>query len=255
MKTTGKLSILLVDDEKHLLTTLGEYLEFSGYEVRPARSGEEALTDMDQKTPDIIILDIGMAGMGGLGFLKAISRDDGTPRCPVLILTAKVGMESFFSGLAVDGFLAKPCPEHIVLEKVEEILARKRAGAGGARRKVLIVEDDPFAMGNLRAVFEDGGFAVETVANGAEVMVEAALTQPSVVVINEVLAGTSGREVAALLAAMPSTRKLPVVIYDESHMPESRRSAHTGPAGRMERFVPSATPEVIRRAVEELLGA
>jgi CheY-like chemotaxis protein len=120
---------------------------------------------------------------------------------------------------------------------------------------VLIVEDDPSAMGHLREVFEGGGFVVETVANGAELLVKAAVTQPHVVVINEVLSGMRGSEVASLLAAMPSTQKLPVLIYDESWLAEGRRSSRTGGgAGRIERFVSSATPEVIRRVVEDMLG-
>jgi len=122
-------------------------------------------------------------------------------------------------------------------------------------KRVLIVEDDVAAMGRLREVFEKGGFAVEMVINGAEAMVKAALSQPDAVIINEVLNGMRGSEVSSLLRALPSTQKLPIVLYDETHRVDGHEPPHDHAVGRKELFVPSTRPEMIRKAVEKLLSA
>ena len=66
--TTRKEHILLVDDEKHLLVSLRDYLTFEHFTVTTAQSGEEALEVLERITPDLIVLDISMPGMGGMGF-------------------------------------------------------------------------------------------------------------------------------------------------------------------------------------------
>ncbi|MBV5332248.1 response regulator, partial [bacterium] len=70
---TNKRKLLLVDDDPSLLETLGDFLTFEGYEVLCAASGEEALVKMRPFQPDLIILDMGMPGMGGTGFMDRIT--------------------------------------------------------------------------------------------------------------------------------------------------------------------------------------
>jgi len=247
---------MLVDDHKNLLTTLGEFLAFKGYAVLKAASGEEALAQLRRQTPDLIILDIGMPGMGGLGFLKRVSAEGGGIAYPVLVLTAKAGMEEFFDTLPVEGFLAKPCPMHVVEEKVREILAKRRAGAESSKCRVLIVEDDSQAMASLRQAFEiRDRFVVEFADNGADALARATLAQPNVVVINEVLTGMSGSKLATLLGSVPSTQHIPVVLHDESHLMDGRRFFQSSVSGRKEKYLSTSDPDLVRRAVEELLEA
>ena len=75
--TTTQPSVLLVDDDTSLLVTLSDFLKFEGYHVVTADSGEEALRRLEEIRPDLIILDMSMPGMGGVGFLKAISSSGG----------------------------------------------------------------------------------------------------------------------------------------------------------------------------------
>lgn len=86
----NKRKLLLVDDDQSLLETLGDFLSFEGYEVLCAVSGEDALIKMRPFQPDLIILDMGMPGMGGTGFLDRITQPDGHTLYPVLVLTARV---------------------------------------------------------------------------------------------------------------------------------------------------------------------
>lgn len=123
----GKL-LLLVDDCEDLCTTLSDALTFEGFKVVCTYSGEMALRQLAAVTPDLIILDVTMPGMGGLGFLTRIVDSAGIPKWPVLIFTARYTMEAFFSETSVDGFLPKPCDLDTLLLEIHRILfARRRA--------------------------------------------------------------------------------------------------------------------------------
>jgi DNA-binding response OmpR family regulator len=252
-----KQRILLVDDHKHLLTTLGDFLAFEGFEVVPASSGEEAMLALDEGRPDLIVLDIGMPGMGGLGLLKRIS-EGGTPKFPVLVLTARATMEEFFGTIPVDGFLAKPCSEEKLLGKIREILGRRGITddlAFGQGRRLLLGEDDPLMVSKIKKGFDEShtGFVFDIAANGPEVLEKASSFHPDVIVMNEILHGMNGSEVAYILGSMVKTRAIPVVLYDETHSLDSDRIYRCRVSGRREEFVQSADADVLLRAVEEVL--
>jgi len=91
--------------------------------------------------------------------------------------------------------------------------------------------------------------------NGAEVLVKASLMQPDAILINDVISGMTGGELSSLLGAMPTTQRIPVVLYGERHLADPHRHPHGAATGRKERFVPTTTPEAIRHSVEELLAS
>ena len=74
-----KRHILLLDDDPSLRRTLGDFLRFEGYDVVTAESGEKGLEALKVQRPDLIILDMSMPGMGGIGFLKSILDENGKP--------------------------------------------------------------------------------------------------------------------------------------------------------------------------------
>jgi DNA-binding response OmpR family regulator len=125
----GQERILLVDDDVHLLTTLGDYLTHKGYLVETAQSAEEAIQQLHGSNPDLIILDMSMPGMGGIGFLRhqAVAADSGG--FPVLVLTARTAMQAFFDEVDVAGFLTKPCPGERLLDSIRGILKISRSAA------------------------------------------------------------------------------------------------------------------------------
>ena len=67
-----KRKILLVDDDASLLATLGDFLESEGYEVAKAASGEKALAMLRISQPELIVLDMSMPGIGGMGVLDEL---------------------------------------------------------------------------------------------------------------------------------------------------------------------------------------
>jgi CheY-like chemotaxis protein len=81
-------SVLIVDDSDDASEPLAKYLERSGYEVRRARDGEEALVDVIRHQPDVILLDLFMPNMNGATFMNLIRSYVRLQPIPVVVLTA-----------------------------------------------------------------------------------------------------------------------------------------------------------------------
>jgi len=221
MKKESRKLILIVDDNKTLLKMLSDFMTFKGFDVVVAETGEEALEKIATNVrPDIILLDISMPGMGGIGFLRRIMLSNGTMQYPVLVFTARATTEDYFRGVPVDGFVAKPCDKVLLVSKIEEILEKHK---NAARKTVLLGEDDPVVAGRLVKAFQNVGFEVEEAATGAEVVEKAVVCLPDAVLMRQVLTGMNGDSVAAILQAMPRTQSIPVVLYDESRVPMTKK--------------------------------
>ena len=83
-------TILLVDDEPHVLRTVGDLLIFKGYDVDTVSSGPEALEYVRKHHPDLILLDIMMPGMDGGEVAQIMRKDDRLATVPIIYLTAVV---------------------------------------------------------------------------------------------------------------------------------------------------------------------
>jgi CheY-like chemotaxis protein len=87
MSTTH--SILIVDDEAHILQVLSLKLRNCGYAIATAVDGEDALHHVKVNPPDLVITDVQMPYMNGLEFAHALSEDPATAHIPVVVLTAR----------------------------------------------------------------------------------------------------------------------------------------------------------------------
>lgn len=136
-----RASILLVEDDERTRRAVAANLEGHGYGVRGAADGEEALVLWELRRPDLILLDLGLPGIGGLGVLRRVRRDATTP---VIILSARGEERDKVEALdaGADDYLAKPFG-------MAELHARVRA----ALRRTLVSEVDPSGVaviGSLR---------------------------------------------------------------------------------------------------------
>jgi DNA-binding response OmpR family regulator len=217
MATTDK-TLLLIDDDRNLLRTLRDLLEFEGFNVHTARKAEEGLSMLPSVNPDLIILDISMPGMGGIGFLRQIS-PAGEPQYPVLVMTARDAMREFFETVHVSGFLQKPCSQDELVEAINHILRTtdkaEAPTAPSVAPAILLGEDDPAIARRLERMLQEQGFEVTPARSGPSVVERAAQSTPRAIVMNQVLPKLNGSEVAAVVGAMPGTNAVPVVIYGE----------------------------------------
>ncbi len=115
--------VLLVDDEEGVIDGLRRFLVFNGYEVYTAMNGEEGLHQVKNIMPDIIVSDIQMPIMDGYTFLKKLQYDALISPIPVIMLTAKGGLEDLCVLEGASHFLEKPIDTTELLMTIEKILS------------------------------------------------------------------------------------------------------------------------------------
>ncbi|HYY17035.1 MAG TPA: response regulator, partial [Gammaproteobacteria bacterium] len=126
METGAK--ILAVDDNEQNLTLIRAILRRHGYEPLLARSGEEALRQVLQDPPDLIILDVMMPGMDGIEVCRRLKDNDETRLIPIVIMTALNQPEDKIRGIeaGADDFLTKPVNQQELMARVTTALKLKR---------------------------------------------------------------------------------------------------------------------------------
>jgi two-component system, NtrC family, response regulator AtoC len=115
-----KPSILIVEDEKLLLTSLYKALSREGYRVISSTTGEEALDSFRESSPDIVLLDVRLPGLDGMQVLKTIKTMDNN--VPIIIMTAFSGIKGAVEAmkLGAHDYIAKPFD----IEELKFVLAK-----------------------------------------------------------------------------------------------------------------------------------
>ncbi|MCA9549383.1 MAG: response regulator transcription factor [Myxococcales bacterium] len=124
--------VLIVDDERDLVTTLEYNLEREGFQTRVALSGEEALAQAAKSpTPDLILLDLMLPDLPGTEVCRRLRSVPATQKVPVIMLTAKDAEIDRVVGFEVgaDDYVTKPFSVREVLLRVRAILRRTQTPA------------------------------------------------------------------------------------------------------------------------------
>lgn len=220
--------LLLVDDDPNIRTMLGDFLIASGYEVTCAESGEEALRCMTERLPNLVILDMGMPGMGGTGFLQRITDRLGRTRVPVMVLTARADMAEYFADKQIAGFLTKPADPDELVDEVQRILFMESDLPRGdtmmvgddIRRVVVLAEPNPIRANALREALGKAGFSVEAVHTGAEAVEAVIARRPAGLILPMDSVGLTADIVLEILRKLPAGKDLPAVVYSAERYPE-----------------------------------
>ncbi len=114
--------ILIVDDEKNILSTLKSALELEGFECDVAGSAEIGLEKLDKSKPDIILLDLFLPGMNGLEMLKKVKEHN--PYIPVLMMSGHGSIKDALESvkLGAHDFIEKPISAEKALITINNVL-------------------------------------------------------------------------------------------------------------------------------------
>lgn len=117
--------ILIVDDDVDTLRLVGMMLESDGFDIIAANNGQRGISLARTEAPDLIILDIMMPELDGYAVTRQLRQERTTRGIPILIFTAKTGMDDKTLGLELgaDLYLTKPISTHELLAQVNKILS------------------------------------------------------------------------------------------------------------------------------------
>lgn len=120
----AKKTILIVEDQIDFLAIQKLYLERHGYRVLAVEDGLEAVRCAREHLPNVILMDLSLPNLDGLGATRRIKEDPDTSGIPVVLLTAhgygSAGRRAREAGCAA--FVRKPCEPGRVLQEVERLI-------------------------------------------------------------------------------------------------------------------------------------
>lgn len=122
--------IVLVDDDKNILTSVTMALEAEGFEVKTFNEGESALKALQAQPADLAVLDIKMPRMDGMEVLTKLRE---TSQMPVIFLTSKDDEIDQLLGfkMGADDYITKPFSQRLLVERIRAILRRETLRAQG----------------------------------------------------------------------------------------------------------------------------
>ena len=127
----AKSDILLVDDEQDIVKVLGRRLEMKGYNVDVAVDGEEALARVEQKRPQLIVLDIMLPKLNGYEVCAKLKQSEKNRSIPIIMFTAKGQAQDHLAGLmfGADAYVSKSCQFDDLHEQIQSLLEKSSAGS------------------------------------------------------------------------------------------------------------------------------
>ena len=181
--------ILIVDDTPDNLALLSDALDEVGYMVLVALDGLSALSRIQRRRPDLILLDAMMPGLDGFETCQRIKADAATADIPVLFMTALTDSEHVVKGFEAGGidYVTKPINTEEVLARVASHLRTARilqTARAASQAQPLTLNDEP-AYATLSARFQ--------------------LTEREVEVLRWVACGKTNRDIGDILGLSPRT--------------------------------------------------
>jgi len=223
--TTQLQSILCVDDDPSVLELLTDFLTIQGFDVLTAANGVEAFLQVKQYKPRVVVMDLFMPQLGGLGALarmKALQPDIAV----ILISGVDTALDLVTeAGLTVTAALTKPLNLSDLLEALElagapaplTLAAKSTAEWKPSVRARVLVTDDEIEMRKLLADHcRDKGHEVLEAADGEEALARMPEYRPDIVLLDLLMAGIGGMETLRRIKAIsPDSRVIIVTAVEQ----------------------------------------
>lgn len=175
-------TILVVDDDTNIRALLRQELEAEGYRVREAKDGREALAQVKEEKPHLIILDVMMPEMSGFDVAAVLKNDPQTMGIPIIILSIIEDKDRGYR-LGVDRYFIKPVDTERLLAEIGMLLSQ-----GTSKKRVLVVDEDVSTLKTLTDVLMAKGYSVVEAHNGEECIQKALSVKPDMIIVDDLLA-------------------------------------------------------------------
>jgi DNA-binding response OmpR family regulator len=127
MGIDDKIRVLALDDDPDMQNLLLKQLKRNGIDVVVVRDGIDGLSRLESFAPDVILCDVGMPGLNGLDFVKAVKASDATREIPVIFLTANDDPKSKSAGISAGAsyYMTKPFKVDQLVNKIKQVAKKQ----------------------------------------------------------------------------------------------------------------------------------
>ncbi len=170
-----QVRVLVVDDEETIRNLLQRTLEETGYTVVTAANGEEALHEVSQREPEVMLLDIKMPGLSGMDVLTKLTTD--WPDICVVMVTAMGDTQTAVKAMKLGAYdyITKPFKPTDVVQKVQEALNKRESLL---QKKRLSLELQQSVLEQSKQMHEQFNELVRTLAREHSLLYKLAVQQP-----------------------------------------------------------------------------
>lgn len=114
--------VLIVDDDFHSAQLFKMIVEREGYEGFTALDAQDAIALLNERVPDLVLLDLGLPGMDGLDLIKYIRARDALAHTRILVISAYTDMIARAQRTSADDYLVKPISNTQLLTRIKALL-------------------------------------------------------------------------------------------------------------------------------------
>jgi diguanylate cyclase (GGDEF)-like protein len=217
--------ILIIEDNPANMKLACLLVRNAGHTVLSAVDAETGLTLARADRPDLILMDIQLPGMDGLAATALLKQDPATATIPVIALTAMAMKEDQEKSLVAgcDAYIAKPLRYPELYAAIDTLLANRPAS--GERRSslspgaitnpnatILIVDDQIQNRTLLETLLRPEGYRTLSAASGEEALAAIARHAPDLILLDVMMPGMDGYQVAGKLKSNPATSDIPIIM-------------------------------------------
>lgn len=206
-------TVLVIDDDPTVRDLIMRTLQKEGFLVETAANGDEGLEKARELKPEVITLDVMMAGMDGWTVLGKLKSDPELTRIPVVMLTMVDEKNRGFA-MGASGYLTKPVDRKQLLNVVD----RYRRDEDVIR--ILVVEDDQDTRDLITRILQKEGAQVDQAENGLVALEYTRTNYPNLILLDLMMPKMDGFEFITELQKTEQGRSVPVIVVTAKELTE-----------------------------------
>ncbi len=215
-------TIMVVDDNEFECKEMSKIINQEGMQAVVADSGTKCMRIIKKSLPDVLVLDLMMPDMDGFEVLERVRNDPSTKKLPVIVVTAKeltTEDRDKLAGNATAVLQKSDTTSRALLKEIKKILddigmSQKSQVSTELKtaKRVLVVEDNPVAMLQVRMVLESEGYRVDIAGGGQEALDYVKDTIPDGIILDLMMPEVDGFAVLNNIRADQTTENIPILI-------------------------------------------
>ena len=212
--------ILIIDDDKEVRYTIGQYLTSRGYEVIFAEDGDKGIQMAIEKQPFAITLDVMLPKKDGWSVLKELKENPKTKDIPIIMLSI-LQEKNIGYGLGAFEYFVKP----ISADKILSAFSRLENLANKQIQKIVIVDDDELEFEKFKKEFGNDGLRIEYIQDSEFAFSKIAEVQPDLVILDLMMPKIDGVTLSYKLKSNIKTKHIPILISTAKDLSDDERKS------------------------------